>query len=318
MVTIFLCHSTKDKPFVRELSARLQTYGVKVWMDEAEIRVGDSLIERIGDALETVDYVAAVLSLNSIQSEWVGRELRIALHREFEEKKVVVLPILLHKVRMPPFLREKLYADFSEPSSFEESFRMILRALGVSQEHLLLLQNHNFQFHSLHHFLDIDDAQGHHASWRKETVVTPLRAGIDFWRDEQFHSTGNLQFVGTHPGIISERSRDGGTLSVITRFPQPLVPRRRIKKILEIEAIDCLLGSEEDFSWVLQGQFEEFGIHIRVPKMRPFRVIPRAFYMLSTQECEIPTLSVSRKMDTVEFVVRPPIQGAKYVVRWHW
>jgi hypothetical protein len=291
---------------------------VKVWLDEAEMRVGDSLIERIGNALETADYVAAVLSANSVKSEWVQRELRVALHREFQEKKVVVLPLLLHKVQMPPFLRDKLYADFSETNKFEESFRTLLRALGVSQEHLLLLQRQNFRFHSIQHFLTIDDVEGHHAVWKKETIITPLLPGICVWRDEQFHGTGELRFLRTQPGVISESYRDGGTISVITKFEKPLIAGRRIRKILEIEAVGCFCNPEEDFSWIPMGDFEEFGIHVVLPRTRPFKEKPNAYYMLSTQECEIPTISMSQERDKAELRIRPPIQGAKYVLRWRW
>nr|WP_285860686.1 MULTISPECIES: toll/interleukin-1 receptor domain-containing protein [Paenibacillus] len=42
-----MSHSSKDKFFVRKLAEKLNEYGVKVWIDEAEIKVGDSSIEKI-------------------------------------------------------------------------------------------------------------------------------------------------------------------------------------------------------------------------------------------------------------------------------
>jgi len=318
MASVFLCHSSHDKAFVRLLASRLRTYGVKVWLDEAELRVGDSLIERIGTALDNMDYIAAVLSPSSIDSEWVKRELRVALDREFREKKVVVLPVLLAKVPIPPFLRDKIYANFSAPEKFEESFQSLLQTLGVSQEHLLLLQEHNFTFHKLHHFIKIHDVQGRLATWRKVTTVTPLHPGIDLWRDEQFHATGKMRFVSSEPGVIDEVRRDGGTLSVITRFRTPLEPGIVIAKALEIEVLESSCGPEEDFSWILMGDFEEFGMHLVIPPERPFKETPAVSYMLSTQECRIPTVSISEKRNAVDFVVRPPIQGAKYMLKWKW
>jgi hypothetical protein len=318
MVSVFLCHSSEDKPFVRMLASHLRNSGVKVWLDEAEIRVGESLIGRIGTALDSVDFVAVVLSANSIKSEWVERELHVALNREFRERKVVVLPILLHKVVIPPFLRDKLYADFSNPDRFEEGFRLLLSALGVSQEHLSLLQRQNFKFHKLHHFIAIKDVQGHLAVWRKETTVTPLYPGITLWRDEQFHATGKLRFIGSEPGVIDKTIQDGGNLTVVTRFEKPLEKGVALVKALDIEVLDGACNPEEDFSWLLMGDFEEFGIHLTVPIERPFKEPPQVCYMLSTQECQIPTVSISEEMNAVNFLVRPPIQGAKYVVRWKW
>jgi hypothetical protein len=46
-VSVFLSHNEKDKPFVKKLARDLDSHGVKYWLDEAEINVGDSLIEKI-------------------------------------------------------------------------------------------------------------------------------------------------------------------------------------------------------------------------------------------------------------------------------
>lgn len=135
--SIFICHSSKDKFFVRTLAARLEEAGVRAWVDEAEISIGDSLSNKIGEAILKTDYVGIVLSQNSIGSEWVQRELQVALQREISERKVVVLPILLQRVEIPPFLRDKLYADFTSVSNFEETFPRLLEVLGVGTKFIL-------------------------------------------------------------------------------------------------------------------------------------------------------------------------------------
>jgi len=129
--SIFMSHSSKDKFFVRSLAEHLRKYGIKVWLDEAEINIGDSLTEKIGEAIESTDYVGVVLSHNSINSEWVQRELQIALQKEIKGKKVVVLPILIEAVEIPPFLKDKLYADFTSTDKFENELSKLLRALEV-------------------------------------------------------------------------------------------------------------------------------------------------------------------------------------------
>lgn len=316
--SIFLCHSSKDKSFVRQLSSRLKTYGIKVWLDEAEIRIGDSLINKVGEALQSVDYVAVVLSINSISSAWVEKELNIALHREFQEQKIVVLPILLNQVQLPVFLSDKLYADFSSPDKFEDGFKHLLEVLGTTQEHLLDLQSSNFEFHTLHHFIKILDPMGHKASWCKQSIVTPTRSGIDLFRDEQFHGTGNLRFVKCKPGIIDKVYRDGGAQSVITRFNPPLKQGKKINRSLYIESIDCYTEENEDFSWIVHGHYEEFGIHLALPAKRPFHKLPKASYTLSTQDIEMPPIMMSDDRTQVDFVVRRPLLGAKYSLKWQW
>lgn len=131
MASIFLCHSSKDKFFVRELAGKLSAAGVRVWLDEAEINIGDSLTAKIGQAIDQMNYFAVVLSRHSVASEWVQPELQIAMHRELKERKVIVLPLLIEPVDLPPFLRDKLYADFTNPERFNATFPKLLEALGV-------------------------------------------------------------------------------------------------------------------------------------------------------------------------------------------
>jgi hypothetical protein len=47
MTSIFLSHNRKDKPKARELATALSKSGARVCIDEAEMRVGDSLAEKI-------------------------------------------------------------------------------------------------------------------------------------------------------------------------------------------------------------------------------------------------------------------------------
>lgn len=130
MSNVFLSHSHADKPFARRLAARLEAEGHGVWIDEAEINIGDSLIEKIRDGIDQVDYVAAILSSASIGSEWVTRELDIASNREIEEKRVVVLPLLVEHINLPGFLKGKFYGDFTDETRFDEMVSLLLRKLG--------------------------------------------------------------------------------------------------------------------------------------------------------------------------------------------
>lgn len=134
MSTIFLSHSHTDKPFARRLATDLRKAGHGVWIDEAEINIGDSLIEKIRNGLDQVDYVAAILSSSSINSPWVIRELDIASNREIDEKRVIVLPLLIEKVQLPGFLKGKFYGDFTDPVQYEAMFSLLLRKLGDSTE----------------------------------------------------------------------------------------------------------------------------------------------------------------------------------------
>lgn len=104
--------------------------GAYVWLDEAEIKVGDSLIQKIRDGIDRVDYFGVVLSLASTRSEWVSRELDLAMSLEIDGRRVRVLPILLEECELPSFLLGKLYADFRH--DFNTGVAALSARLGIA------------------------------------------------------------------------------------------------------------------------------------------------------------------------------------------
>ena len=124
---VFLSHSSKDKPFIRQLAADLTEKGILVWLDEQQINVGDSINKAINQGLVESDYFIIALSEHSTQSEWVERELNSALIDEIESKKVKVLPIKLSDCKFPPLIKDKKYADFTK--SYTAGLEELLKAL---------------------------------------------------------------------------------------------------------------------------------------------------------------------------------------------
>jgi hypothetical protein len=129
--SIFLSHSHADKPFARKLADDLKSHGVRVWLDEAELQIGDSLIEKLEEAIDAVDYLGVVLSPSSVTSKWVKREVAIAFEHEIEGKRVKVLPLLIADCELPGFLRTKLYADFRSDTEYVATLDRLLRRLGI-------------------------------------------------------------------------------------------------------------------------------------------------------------------------------------------
>jgi hypothetical protein len=130
-VSIFLSHTEADKPFVRKLARDLDNHGVKYWLDEAEIKVGEFLIEKIRQGIDEVDYVAVILSPHSVASSWVQREVDVAMNQEIQGKRVKVLPIMYQSCELPGFLLGKLYADFTEEAKYTEAFKRLVESIGI-------------------------------------------------------------------------------------------------------------------------------------------------------------------------------------------
>lgn len=125
---VFISYSHPDKDFVDLLAAHLIKAKAHVWVDRWELHVGDSLIAKIQKAIQEASALIVVLSNASVKSEWCKKELNAGLVRELEEKRVIVLPLLLEECEIPLFLREKMYADFR--TNFDDGIEQVLEAIA--------------------------------------------------------------------------------------------------------------------------------------------------------------------------------------------
>jgi hypothetical protein len=73
---VFLSHASEDKITVAvPLSQALQRLGVTVWLDRAELRIGDSLRRRIDQGIASSRFAAVVLSESYMAKGWTQYEL---------------------------------------------------------------------------------------------------------------------------------------------------------------------------------------------------------------------------------------------------
>lgn len=127
-MAVFISYSHEDAEFVDTLAAHLIKSDTRVWIDRWELHVGDSLIRRIEAAIENASAIVVVLSAASTKSEWCRKELTAGLVRELEEKRVLVLPIIVDDCHIPLFLRDKKHADFRK--SFDTGLRDVRNAVA--------------------------------------------------------------------------------------------------------------------------------------------------------------------------------------------
>ena len=131
ITSVFLSHNHADKPFVRKLARDLEGHNVKCWLDEAEMKIGDSLIQKIRDGIDNVKYFAVILSPNSINAPWVINELDVAMNYQISGKPIKVLPIMFKECELPGFLVGKFYGDFTDEDKYLESFKVLTNSIRV-------------------------------------------------------------------------------------------------------------------------------------------------------------------------------------------
>jgi len=126
---IFISYSHQDKEFVDGLVQDLHNSGISIWVDSAEIKLGDSLIDKVSEGIDKMEYLAVVLSSASVNSSWVKKEVAVAMNQEIRGKKIKVLPLLHRECEIPNFLQDKKYADFTEEERYEVAIEVILDRL---------------------------------------------------------------------------------------------------------------------------------------------------------------------------------------------
>lgn len=112
MASVFISYSTKDSEFARKLVADLEALGHAPWLDDLEIRVGESIPLKVSAALAETEYVIVLLSKHSVASGWVQREWSTRYWDEVAGGRALVLPVLIEDCDIPALLKTKKYADF--------------------------------------------------------------------------------------------------------------------------------------------------------------------------------------------------------------
>jgi hypothetical protein len=116
---VFISHASEDKEVVAlPLAKALRKAGLRVWLDKRELRVGDSLREKIDEGLAQSSFGIVILSENFLAKDWPKRELDGLFARE-ESGHKVILPVW-HKLdkkllsQYSPMLASRLAADTSQ------------------------------------------------------------------------------------------------------------------------------------------------------------------------------------------------------------
>ncbi len=142
LLRVFLCHSSNDKPTVRELYQKLRNETwIQPWLDEEELYPGQDWNMEIEKAVEAADAILVCLSKGSITKEgYVQRELRSVL--DFADYKpegtLYIIPVRLEECEPPRRLRSWQYADYFEGQR-DRAFQRLLVSLKRRADALALM-----------------------------------------------------------------------------------------------------------------------------------------------------------------------------------
>ena len=138
-IDVFLCYSSVDADFARQLNEALQLQGKSTWFDQENIAAGTDFLQETYRGISVSDNVLFILSPDAVTSTYctdeclyaqaLNKRLATVLHRPVD---IADLPEELAKVQWIDFRRHQgdFYANFSE----------LVRTLDVDREYV---RSHN-------------------------------------------------------------------------------------------------------------------------------------------------------------------------------
>jgi hypothetical protein len=130
---VFVSHASEDKDlFVRPLLTELAKRQVRVWYDEAEIKIGSSIRRSIDAGLAKSRFGIVILSPHFFAKKWTQHELDGIIERDMDSKQFL-LPVwykLTHEelAKISPPLADRLAIDSSK-FSIEEIAEKLAKAI---------------------------------------------------------------------------------------------------------------------------------------------------------------------------------------------
>jgi TIR domain len=113
---VFISHASEDKgAFVRPLVAELANRKVRVWYDETEVKIGNSLRRSIDAGLTKSRFGIVILSPRFFAKKWTQHELDGIIERDMNSKQFL-LPVcykMTHNdlVKISPTLADRVAID---------------------------------------------------------------------------------------------------------------------------------------------------------------------------------------------------------------
>ncbi|MBO8140385.1 MAG: toll/interleukin-1 receptor domain-containing protein [Thermosipho sp. (in: Bacteria)] len=169
-IKIFISHASEDHGFVWKLAKKMRndlSLVAEIFVDDWEIKVGDSIIEEINKAAENANFFVIVLSKHSINKEWVKAEMSVALSKLIQGK-TKILPVWLEisEDEVPPILLPLKAAVFKSRTIIDETeYKKLIKPILDHKKAKSLLE---FQENVLRNMQHLDMILGEKEPTREE------------------------------------------------------------------------------------------------------------------------------------------------------
>jgi uncharacterized protein YjbI with pentapeptide repeats len=138
---LFISYSHKDSEFVDKMEAKLDQMGVRNWRDIHDLKAGP-MEKQINRAIRQNPTVLLVLSENSLESDWVQHEVRVARELSKELGRDILCPVALDSSwknsSWPERIMEQImeynivnFSEWKDQDIFENTFHKLIDGLEL-------------------------------------------------------------------------------------------------------------------------------------------------------------------------------------------
>jgi hypothetical protein len=142
--SVFISYSSKDQAFAERLHADLQSKKVRCWFAPEDLKIGEKFRMRIDEVIRVYDKLLLVLSENSVESDWVEKEVESAMEKERQQKRTMLFPIRLDDAVMkidtgwPADVRRTRhigdFTNWKDHDAYQKAFDRLMRDLKADEK----------------------------------------------------------------------------------------------------------------------------------------------------------------------------------------
>jgi predicted adenine nucleotide alpha hydrolase (AANH) superfamily ATPase len=134
VVSVFISYSSNDQVKVERLAETLrQEKDITVWLDTTNIYPGDDFLEEMKEGIRVADKFIICLSPSFNEKppvSWVKKELKMAILREGETGKGIIIPVRIKSGgKIPEEIGTKAYADLSTQNRWKRNLPRLIEAI---------------------------------------------------------------------------------------------------------------------------------------------------------------------------------------------
>lgn len=310
----FICHASADKDFAKKLYGDLRKFGIRTWIDDREIKVGDSLYESITNGLLESRYTIVVLSKISLNRPWVKKEIAASFNMEIEQNEKRILPILIDDCDIPIFFKDKRYSDFRH--DYDSALHDLLNVFSIRHN-----SDPSYDLWTHHSIveLDIHDKSGSIVDYCKSAEFTCLADDLTELI-EHFTVDGKMTEFVSNIGTVSQIYTQSNVTYVHIKLNNPLKKGDVAHFNLKTRFNGAFCNDSEYWEGKQSRPLDRYTFRVKFPSERPpknWDTIERSFIKTIPSE-HVAELVNTGNRKILELNITNPELHRNYTLNWHW